>query len=65
MERYRVSRKEREERDFEIKEKLVAIKQVPLGYLVVVIERNVVFLCPAGLAPASHPVKPVGTQRVA
>ena len=43
----------------------MAIKQVLLGYLVVVIERNVVFLCPAGLDPASHPVKPVGTQRVA
>ena len=43
----------------------MAIKQVPLGIVVVVIERSVVFLCPAGLAPASHPVKPVGTQRVA
>ena len=30
----------------------------------VVIERNV-FWCPAGLDPASHPVKRVGTQRVA
>ena len=35
---------EREERDFKIKEKQVAIKQVPLGYLVVVIEQNVDFL---------------------
>ena len=43
----------------------MAINQVPLGYLVVVIERNVVFLCPAGLDPASDPVKQVGTQRVA
>ena len=64
MERYGVSRKEREERDFKIKEKLVAIKQVPLGYCGGS-HRAERFLCPAGLDPASHPVKPVGTQRVA
>ena len=51
--------------DDETLEKLMAIKQLLVGYLVVVIEQSVLFLCPAGLAPASHPVKPVGMQRVA